>query len=210
VPRLRCLGCGRTFTAATGTLFARIRRPGEFLRVLEDMLSEAPSSCRTLAARLGLDRMTVWRWRGCIARALAARDVPAPPAEAVAGTCLRESRKASREWIRHEREPARFPKPDRLRWHEYRPLGLPPPSGPRYRVPVLVVLDRMGGLRAELGRAPPDAGPPEAAGLCARLEGFLRRFRGPATRHLQGYLAWFGAWADANGAAGHARQRLAS
>jgi hypothetical protein len=28
-----------------------------------------------------------------------------------------------------------------------------------------------------------------------RFARFIRRFRGPATRHLAGYLAWFGAWA---------------
>ena len=203
--RLRCAACRRTFTATAGTLFDRVRRPGELLAVLEDMLSEAPGSCRALAARLGLDRMTVWRWRGRIARALGEGDAPDPDPTAVAAATLRKSRKASREWVRHERAPARFPRPDRLRWHEYPRLGLPPPGGPRYTVQVRIVADRAGRLRAEPWSPPAAAGgePAAAAGMRARLARFLRPFRGPATRHLRGYLAWFGAWADAT--AGRAR-----
>jgi transposase-like protein len=197
VPRLRCAGCRRTFTALTGTLLARIRRPDRLIMVLADMLSAAPSSCRRLAARLGLGRMTVWTWRGRIARALAAT-APARGAAAAALT-LRESRKASREWVRHERDPARYPCPDRLRWHDYPRLRLAPPTDPRFRVPVRLVADREGGLRAEAGgsRRPSDAGTPErlAEAMRARFAGFIGRFRGPATRHLAGYLAWFGAWA---------------
>jgi hypothetical protein len=112
---------------------------------------------------------------------------------------LRESRKASREWVRHERDPARYPPPDRLRWHDYPRLRLVPPYDPRFRVPVRLVADK-GGLRAEAGGScgRSDAGStPErlAEPMRARFAGFIRRFRGPATRHLAGYLAWFGAWA---------------
>ena len=195
VPRLRCAGCRRTFTALTGTALARIRRPGRLLMVLADMLSAAPSSCRVLAARLGLDRMTVWTWRGRIALALAATASPARGAAAVAALSLRELRKASREWVRHERDPVRYPRPDRLRWHEYPRLRLPPPNGPRYRVPVRLLADRKGGLRAEAdcSRRLSDAGgaAPDrlAEAMRERFAGFIRRFRGPATRHLAGYLA---------------------
>jgi transposase-like protein len=206
VPRLRCAGCRRTFTALTGTLLARIRRPDRLLIVLADMLSAAPSSCRALAARLGLDRMTVWTWRGRIARALAATVTAtaitsARGAAAAAALSLRESRKASREWVRHERDPARYPRPDRLRWYDYPRLRLAPPNDPRFRVPVRLVADREGGLRAEAGRLrrPPDAGgaAPDrlAEAMRERFAHFIQRFRGPATRHLAGYLAWFGAWA---------------
>jgi hypothetical protein len=145
--------------------------------------------------------MTVWTWRGRIARALAAA-APARDATAAAALSLRESRKASREWVRHERDPARYPRPDRLRWHEYPRLRLPPPNGPRYRVPVRLVADRKGGLRAEAGCAPchlrADAGAPSdrlTDAMRERFARFIRRFRGPATRHLAGYLGWFGAWA---------------
>jgi transposase-like protein len=200
VPRLRCAGCRRTFTALTGTLLARIRRPDRLLMVLADMLSAAPSSCRALAARLGLDRMTVWTWRERIARALAATAIASARGAAAAGLSLRESRKASREWVRHKRDPARYPRPDRLRWHDYPRLRLAPPNDPRYRVPVRLVADREGGLRAEAGRLrrPPVSGAaPDrlADAMRERFARFIRRFRGPATRHLAGYLAWFGAWA---------------
>jgi hypothetical protein len=68
-------------------------------------------------------------------------------------------------------------------------------------VPVRLVADRNGGLRAEAGRLrrPPDAGgaAPDrlAEAMRERFAHFIQRFRGPATRHLAGYLAWFGAWA---------------
>lgn len=68
--RLRCKGCRRTFSAATGTPVARVRMPEKLGQVLEDMPKAAPSSCRALAARLGVDKMTVWRWRMRILAAL--------------------------------------------------------------------------------------------------------------------------------------------
>ena len=36
--RWRCKACGRTFSSATGTALARLRRPEKFQQVLEDML----------------------------------------------------------------------------------------------------------------------------------------------------------------------------
>ena len=68
--RLRCRGCRRTFSAATGTALARLRRPKQVQLVVADMLSRTASSCRALAARLGVDKMTVWRWRKRILTAL--------------------------------------------------------------------------------------------------------------------------------------------
>ena len=68
--RLRCTGCRRTFSSATGTALARLRRPEQVQLVLADMLSRTPSSGRALAARLGVDKMTVWRWRKRILSAL--------------------------------------------------------------------------------------------------------------------------------------------
>jgi hypothetical protein len=47
-------------------------------------------------------------------------------------------------------------------------------------------------LGVGLGGAPPDR---RAGAMRDRFARFLRRFRGPATRHLAGYLVWFGAWA---------------
>lgn len=150
--RWRCKACRRTFSSATGTALARLRRPEKFQQVLEDMLGGAPSSCRALGRRLGVNRMTVWRWRMRILAAL--QDIGA---SAFAGIVeadekfFRESRKGSREWVRHARDPARFPKPDRPRWRDYRRLGLLRPAGTsKYQIPVLTVTDRAGARRADV------------------------------------------------------------
>ena len=62
--RFRCTACRRTFSSATGTVAARLRLVDKFAAAVADMLSGAtPASCRVLAARLGVGRMTIWRWR---------------------------------------------------------------------------------------------------------------------------------------------------
>ena len=119
--RFRCKACRRTFSSATGTVLARLRLPEKFQLALEDMLSRAPSSCRALAARLGVDKMTVWRWR---MRALAA--LQGVGATAIGGVVeadeklFRELRKGSREWVNHLKSPEMTPAPDRLRWWDWR------------------------------------------------------------------------------------------
>ena len=164
--RWRCKACRRTFSSTTGTALARLRRPEAFQQVLEDMLGPAPSSCRVLGARLGLNRMTVWRWRMRILAALTGVG-----ADGLGGIVevdekfFRESRKGSREWVNHQRDPARFPKPDRPRWRDYHHLGLSRPVGTsKYQVPVLTIVDRAGARRADVL---PDR---RAESLVARLE----------------------------------------
>jgi transposase-like protein len=149
--RLRCKACLRSFSAATGTAVARVRLPEKLRQALADMLAPVPSSCRRLAARLGVDRMTVWRWR---MRLLAAFD--GVGARRLGGiveadeTYVRESRKGSREWVRHERDPQRFPAPPRPRWRDFRRLGLLRPAGlSRWQIPILTLADRAGARRAE-------------------------------------------------------------
>lgn len=149
--RLRCKACRRTFSAATGTAVARIRLPEKLQQALEDMLGPVPGSCRRLAARLGVDKMTVWRWRMRILAAL----------EGIGAECLggiveadetfqRESRKGSREWVRHEREPERCPAPPRPRWRDFRRLGRLLPVGlSQWQIPILTLTDRAGAQRAE-------------------------------------------------------------
>ena len=169
--RVRCKGCGRTFSAATGTVVAGVRLPEKLQQALEDMLGPAPSSCRRLAARLGVDRMTVWRWRVAILGALegAGADSLGGIVEADE-TYLRESRKGSREWVRHERDPERFPAPPRPRWRDFRRLGLPLTTGlSRWRIPILTLTDRAGARRAE---RLPDR---RAESLVAALEHRIRR-----------------------------------
>jgi hypothetical protein len=165
-----------------------------------------------------------------------------PGAEALAGIVeartehVRESRKASREWVNHLRDPENFPRPDRPRWEDWRRHGRPTPAA--WQVPVLILADhgrgrcvdaladrRAGTLDAAIARA---IGPRSllcwtggtsigvardlrpsafaltredprhaqhcsgiAGRLAARLRAFLKPFRGPATRHLPRYLAWF-------------------
>jgi len=149
--RLRCKACLRSFSAATGTVVARVRLPEKLQQALADMLAPVPSSCRRLAARLGVDKMTVWRWR---MRLLAAFD--GAGARRLGGiveadeTYMRESRKGSREWVRHERDPRRFPAPPRPRWRDFRLLGLPRPAGlSKWQIPILTLADSAGARRAE-------------------------------------------------------------
>ena len=53
--------------------------------------------------------------------------------------------------MRHAREPSRFPKPDRLRWRDFRRLGLLLPAGlSKWQVPVLTLADRAGARRADM------------------------------------------------------------
>lgn len=61
--RWRCGECSKTFTDATGTLVERVHRRDEMAAVAKDMMARDPQSCRALAAALGVDKMTVLRWR---------------------------------------------------------------------------------------------------------------------------------------------------
>lgn len=174
--------------------------------------------------------MTAWAWRMKVQRRLI--DIGSvghanPPSSAgddaaVATTVLRESRKASREWVDHRRAPDRYPAPDRRRWIDYRLLRLPLPSPMTPHLLTVAVVESGNGrlhLRAPApaaadlgaaragaptGRTPRAAfalpspaalrafaGRSRAPGLCHALERFLRPFRGPASRHLAGYVAWF-------------------
>lgn len=169
VARLRCGGCRRTFSLVTGTRAAGLRRRAAFEAAVGDMLGAVPSSCRSLARRLGVHHMTVWRWRiRMLAHCLRHR----PPAPEGGVVQVRESRKASREWVRHERWPAIHPPPPRPRWYAL-PRGESPPGGwAAWRIALC--------LRVPSGDHGPQAG----------FERFLAPFRGPASRYLAGYAAW--------------------
>jgi transposase-like protein len=137
VQRWLCRACERTFSATTGSLLAGVHAPDKLRLVLLDMVSGQPSSCRCLAAALSVSAMTIWNWRQRVTRAfarIAAAEQDETPVPVAAGTTtlLRESRKASREWVDHQRGPACHPRPDRLRWVDYRErrLALPRPMAP--------------------------------------------------------------------------------
>ena len=242
--RWRCKSCERTWTGRTGSPLARIHRPGLFIEVVRNMLdpNEEPLSCRKLGRRLGVSRDTVWRWRMVVFEELKAV-LPSAMSGIIETdeTYQRESRKGSREWVRHERDNTQ-PKPPRKRWYEY-PKRRPPKALARaWSEPILGVVDRTG--RATFQHMPntlqptieaklvpqvaPDAmvlfdGAPQyeaiakARGLSFKVlvagrrtkqmpkayhlnsvnslhsewkRDFRGRWRGPATKYLDGYARW--------------------
>lgn len=82
-------------------------------------------------------------------------------------TSRRESRKGSREWAQHARDPRAFPEPPRPTWREWRRRGLVMPLGTsRWR---LAMADRAGARQA--GRLESHTAP----SLYAALDATLRR-----------------------------------
>ena len=152
IQRFRCSNCRKTQTGRTGSTIARVHRPDLFLDLVRDMFANgAPSSIRTVAKRLGLNKHTIWRWRMMIISALkgAAADAFSGIVE-VDEVFQRESRKGSREWVRHQRNPGAWPVPPRLRWYEYGHSGIPMMRGlSRWQLPILTIADRSGARRAE-------------------------------------------------------------
>jgi transposase-like protein len=180
VQRWRCRVCERSFATTTGTLLAGLHAPGKLRMVLLDMLSDEPASCRRLAAKLAVSATTAWAWRQRVNRAFqlitadrlvdTALEAPGPhvttpkvtgppigPDVAASNVAIdgivvvRESRKASREWVDHARDPASHPAPDRLRWVDYQEqrLPLPQPMTP-YLLPVRLFRDQRGNYGAAL------------------------------------------------------------
>lgn len=241
--RLRCLGCLKTFSTATKTAVERIRHPVEFYRVVEDMFSDHPRTCRQLAEALGLNKMTIWRWRHRIIRAMLGVGATGLSGIVEADEkFFRESRKGSREWVNHQRNPSICPAPPRLRWADYRRFNIRINAAMSWQIPVLTIIDRSGNRRGDVlpGRSSgpliarlhahisPDAvlctdadsayrvfarqlgiphyvlnakrGPRVVANvfhiqtinsLHDRFERFIGNFRGPATKFLPAYTAWF-------------------
>jgi transposase-like protein len=62
--RWRCVACGRSFTARTGTPLAGLHSPEKLRYGVMDMLAARPRSCRGLAGALGLDKSTIWAMSG--------------------------------------------------------------------------------------------------------------------------------------------------
>jgi len=94
---------------------------------------------------------------------------------------FRESRKGSREWVRHQRDPVHHPKPDWVRWVDYKRTRTPMPAGiSKYQIPVLTMADRAGARRADV--LPNHSAPPLMAVLvrCMRRDAVLCSDRDPA------------------------------
>jgi hypothetical protein len=61
------------------------------------------------------------------------------------GTYQRESRKGSREWVRHFADPQNVAQPPRPRWEDFTTKGLKMMRGlSRWQLPILTVADRSG------------------------------------------------------------------
>ena len=98
---------------------------------------------------LGVSHHSIWRWRMAIIGALTPE-----PDDSLAGIVeadeahQRESRKGSREWVRHRRDPDNHPAPPRLKWRAYRRRSgsaTAPPGGWRaWEKKLLAVTDRAG------------------------------------------------------------------
>jgi transposase-like protein len=169
VQRMRCASCRRTFSSTTGTVVAGIHSAARFHQVVIDMFSDHPHSCRRLGRAVGLDKMTVWRWRQKIIHALGACG-----ASNLGGVVeadekfFRESRKGSREWVRHQRDPINHPKPNRMRWVDYKRTRTKLPAGiSKFQIPVLTMADRAGARRADV--LPDHSASPLMAVLARRL-----------------------------------------
>ncbi len=145
----RCCGCQKTYSGRTGSAIGRIHCPDLFMVAVRDMLAAfAPQSVRNLSRQRGLNKHTVWRWR-----ILVFSIISGGAATSFSGiieadeTCQRESRKGSREWVRHFADPQNIPKPPRPRWEDYTTQGLKMMRGlSRWQLPTLTVADR-GGSR---------------------------------------------------------------
>ena len=143
--RFRC-GCGRTYIKRSDTPFSGIKHLSKFLTLLQDMTAMRDISCRSAAERLGVGRMTVWRWRMSLLKALSA-----PGAKAFEGiveideTYQRESRKASREWANYQNDPLTHKRPPRQRWSDMR-AGTRPRGRGRWYLPLLGITSRGAGV----------------------------------------------------------------
>ncbi|MCE5974982.1 hypothetical protein LZA78_15995 [Sinirhodobacter sp. WL0062] len=149
VQRYRCGGCNKTYSGRTGSVIGRIHRPDLILAAVQDMLGTAqPQSVRKLARQLGLNKYTVWRWRLLVFSIIGSGQAASFSGIIEADeTYQRESRKGSREWVRHFADPGNVPQPPRPRWADFTAQGLKMKRGlSRWQLPILAVADR-GGSR---------------------------------------------------------------
>lgn len=98
-----------------------VHRHDLFFEAILDMFSDTPRSCRKLARRLGKTKDTIWRWRMIVLEAVGvASDDAFSGIVEIDETHQRESRKGSREWALHLRNPLQYPRPPRHQWYVYK------------------------------------------------------------------------------------------
>ncbi|WP_152610652.1 IS1595 family transposase [Ruegeria sp. ANG-R] len=149
VQRYRCHSCQKTYSGRTGSTIGRLHRPDLFMIALQDMLgTSAPQSVRKLAHRLGLNKHTVWRWRMLVFSIIESGSIPSFSGIVEADeTYQRESRKGSREWVRHLADPQNVAQPPRPRLCDFTTKGMKMMRGlSKWQLPILIVADR-GGAR---------------------------------------------------------------
>lgn len=117
---------------------------------LRDMLgASTPQSVRKLARQLGLNKDTVRRWPVLVLSIIGSSNSSTSFSGIIAAdeTYQRESRKGSREWIRHFADPQNIPQPPRRRWEDFTTQGLKMMRGlSRWQLAILTVADRGGSL----------------------------------------------------------------
>ncbi|MWD26051.1 IS1595 family transposase [Aquicoccus sp. SCR17] len=108
--------------------------------------SSPPQSVRKLARRLGLNKYTIWRWRMLVFSIIGSGTVAAFSGIIEADeTYHRESRKGSRELVRHFADPTMVTPPPRPRREDFTTQGLKMMRGlSRWQLPILTVADRGG------------------------------------------------------------------
>ncbi|MFX0546769.1 IS1595 family transposase [Roseovarius sp. S1116L3] len=150
VQRYRCNGCEKTYSGRTGSAIGRIHRPDLFMEAMRDMLgSSAPQSVRKLAKQLDLNKYKVWRWRMLVFSIIGSSISSTNFSGIIEAdeTYQRESRKGSREWVRHFADPQNVLQPPRPRWEDFTTQGLKMMRGlSRWHLPILTVADRGGSL----------------------------------------------------------------
>lgn len=148
IQRYRCNGCRKAYSGRTGSAIGRIHRPDLFMVLLRDMLgTSAPRSVRKLAKQLDVNKYMVWRWRMLVFSIIGNNSVAASFSGIIEAdeTYQRESRKGSREWVRHFADPKNVAAPPRPRWEDYTTTGLKMMRGlSRWQLPILTVADRGG------------------------------------------------------------------
>ncbi|WP_169788507.1 IS1595 family transposase [Litoreibacter arenae] len=148
VQRYRCTGYQKTYSGRTRSAIGRIHRPDLFMVALRDMLgTSTPQPVRKLARQLGLNKYTIWRWRMLVFSIIENSNVAASFSGIIEAdeTYQRESRKGSREWVRHFADPRSVPQPPRPRWEDFTTKGLKMMRGlSRWQLPILTVADRGG------------------------------------------------------------------